>query len=121
MFIVSKPKSEAYSIGVCPEFLNFVSFNHNLRENKTPVEMAFKRFEEKGLVREVDLSKKEPTLTLILKEDGKVVKEVELEVDHLQCIFLLSHLEEGMTEKGCRQPCCELPCCIVKKLTAKLS
>jgi len=118
MCLVSK-SNVAYSIGICPQFLDFVSKKRNLyQDHPSMLEGSFRSFQERGVIKNVNYEKF--TLTLILKKDGKTTKEVEVEgVDRLQCLFLLENLE-GMTVNGCQQPCCELPCCILKKLTAIL-
>ncbi|KKR45757.1 MAG: hypothetical protein UT90_C0002G0041 [Parcubacteria group bacterium GW2011_GWA1_40_21] len=110
-----------YCIGVCPELKEFLIRNRGVYENPLRLEEDLKSLEQKGVIRVIDCKKNQYALTLILKKDGRTIKEVEIEgVDHLHCLFFVSQME-GMTENGCRQPCCELACCVVKKLTAKLS
>jgi len=119
MCLVSK-SNIAYSIGICPQFLDFVRNKRSLyHDHPSMLEGSFKSFQERGVIKNVNYEKF--TLTLILKKDGGTTKEVEIEgVDRLQCLFLLENLEE-VTANRCQQPCRELPCCIVKKLTTKLS
>lgn len=111
----------AFSVGICPEFIKYLGVKRNLYdENPSMLERDLKSLEERGIIKVIDCKKNQCTLTLILKKDGQVIKEVEIEgVDHLQCMFLISNIDM-MTENGCRQPCCELTCCVLKKLTAKL-
>lgn len=116
--ILSTKSNFCYSIGICPEFINFAKGKRKLYGENYPIrlESDLKTLEEKGLVKNADCKKNQFTLTLVLKKRGQVIKEVEIEaVDQLQCLFFISQLEE-MSDRGCKQPCCELPCCILKRL-----
>ena len=93
MCLVSK-SNVAYSIGICPQFLDFVSKKRNLyQDHPSMLEGSFRSFQERGVIKNVNYEKF--TLTLILKKDGGTTKEVEIEgVDRLQCLFLLELFQQ---------------------------
>ena len=118
MCIISSRVNTAYSLGICPDYLEF----QKNKELDLDGEKYLKPFQEKGIIKNVNYKKF--TLTLVLEKNGKKTREVKIEgVDKLQCLFLLIKLEIGMGT--CQQDCacqqhCDLQCCIVRKLVGNL-
>ena len=118
MSILSTRSNNLFSIGNCPECLMFCEQKKRLYEqDPTAMDRDLKQLEDRGVVR-VNSNKKELTLTLIMKKGEQKIREVEIEgVDHLQCLFFISHME-GLAKNGCS---CELSCCVLNRLSAILS
>lgn len=115
MSILSVRSNNLFSIGNCPECSAFCEKRRRrYDQDPTLLDKEFKQIEERGIVK-VNKS----TLTLILKDGDKKIKEVEIEgVDRLQCLFFISHLLED--KYGCNNDECELSCCVVDRLNMVL-
>lgn len=119
MCLVSKRTNNAYTIGICPEYLSFcASKRRKYEDDPTAMDVDLKKFQDRGIVEKVK-EDNNLTLILILKEGNGIIKKVKIEcVDKIQTIFFLLHMEDIM-EKNCFHPC-NLPCCILKELRSAL-
>lgn len=118
MSILSAKSNNLFSIGNCPECLTFCEQKRRLYEqDPTAMDRDLTPFKEKGVVK-VNPNKQ---LTLVIKEDGQEICEVDIEiVDPLQCLFFITKIDEVKNEKCLYEPC-DLSACVLHRLKNVLS